>query len=251
MSSPVHSKAKSRRWRTGLRIGIGVLVAALIVLIYIAEAKHWLSAEALRQHRDDIMQFVSAHYWQSLCLVVVACVALVGVSAPASAPLMLLSGMVFGRWVGSSLMVLCTSVGAVLAMLLVRYVAQDFVRARLRGQRRATKVVKGFQQHRNSYLLFLRLVPAFPFWITNILVGLTDFPWFPFLLVTLVGIVPDSVIYCNIGASLATAKSAKELMSPGSVAALIVLAMLSLAPVVLRQLQRRGVVRQGWPFGNS
>ena len=235
----------------GLRIAVGVLVVLLILLIYVAEAKHWLSADFLREHRDALLRVVAGHYWRALLLVMVVCIALVAVSAPASAPLMLLSGMLFGRWVSCIMMILATSVGAVLALLLVRYVAQDFVRARLRGHRRAQELMKGFQRHRDSYLLFLRLVPAFPFWITNIVVGITDFPWFRFFLLTMVGITPDVLIYCNIGANLARLKSARELMSPTSVAALILLAALSLTPVALKVLQRRGAIPQGWPFGES
>ncbi|HEY1991411.1 MAG TPA: TVP38/TMEM64 family protein [Gammaproteobacteria bacterium] len=253
MPSRSHPKPKTHSppGGNGLRIAAGVVVAALILVIYFAEARNWLSADALREHRDALLRVVSGHYWESLVLVMALCVLLVAVSTPASAPLMLLSGMLFGRWIGSAMMILATSLGAVLAMLLVRYVAQDFVRARLRGHPRPQELVKGFQRHRNSYLLFLRLVPAFPFWITNILVGLTDFPWLPFFLLTLPGIAPDSLIYCNIGANLTHAKSARDLMSPASVAALALLAVLSLTPVALRQLQRRGLIPQGWPFHGS
>lgn len=248
MRSHRHHRPKGQR--TGLRVGILVALTLLILAVYAAGGHRWLTVESLRAHRDALMQFVSAHYFESLLIVAVATVALVAVSVPASAPFMLLSGMVFGRWVGIVLMALTASLGATLALLLVRYFAEDFVRARLRGRRRAQELLRGFEQHRHTYLLFLRVAPAFPFWITNILFGLTDIAAWRFLALTVVGILPDAIIYCNIGAHLARLKSAHDLLSPGIIVALGLLALLCLTPVVLDRLQKRGVLRQGWPFGS-
>ncbi|HSN17438.1 MAG TPA: VTT domain-containing protein [Gammaproteobacteria bacterium] len=247
---PASSQTKAKARRTGLRVGILVSVLVLILAVYAVGGHHWLSVESLRSHRDMLLRFVDGHYWESLSLVAAATVVLVAVSMPASAPLMLLSGMVFGRLPAIVLMALTASLGATVAMLVVRYLAEDFVRARLRGHRHAEQLIKGFERHRNSYLLFLRVAPAFPFWITNILFGLTDIVAWRFLLLTVVGILPDSVIYCNIGANLAHVKSAHDLLSPATILTLLLLAILCLTPVLLRQLQQRGVIRQGWPFGN-
>jgi uncharacterized membrane protein YdjX (TVP38/TMEM64 family) len=235
----------TRSGRFRLILSIAALV--LVLAIYVA-GRHWLSVESLRGHRDALMQLVSAHYWESLFLVAGTCIALVALSVPISAALMLVSGMVFGRWVGSLLMILATSLGATLALLVVRYLAQDFVRARLKGHRSAQRLLKGFDRHEDSYLLFLRLVPGFPFWLTNILFGLTDIASIRFLLLTLVGISADALIYCNVGANLATLKSAHDLMSPASIAALALLALLCLTPVLIHLLQRRGLLHAGWPF---
>jgi uncharacterized membrane protein YdjX (TVP38/TMEM64 family) len=230
-----------------LRLIVAIAAVALVLVVYI-DGRHWLSVDSLRSHRDALMQFVSAHYWESLLLVGGLCVALVALSVPISAALMLVSGMVFSRWVGSVLMIITTSLGATLALLVVRYLAEDFVRARLKGHRRAQQLLKGFDRHEDSYLLFLRLVPGFPFWLTNILFGLTDISALRFLLLTLIGISPDALIYCNVGANLATLKSAHDLMSPASIAALALLALLCLTPVLIHLLQRRGLLHAGWPF---
>jgi uncharacterized membrane protein YdjX (TVP38/TMEM64 family) len=230
------------------RLRLIIAAAVVLVLVVYIAGRHWLSVESLRSHRDALMQFVSAYYWESLLLVGSLCIALVALSVPISAALMLVSGMVFGRWVGSVLMIIATSLGATLALLVVRYLAEDFVRARLKGHRRAQQLLKGFDRHEDSYLLFLRLVPGFPFWLTNILFGLTDIPALRFLLLTFIGISPDALIYCNVGANLATLKSAHDLMSPASIAALALLALLCLTPVLIHLLQRRGLLHAGWPF---
>jgi uncharacterized membrane protein YdjX (TVP38/TMEM64 family) len=233
-----------------LRLAL-VVIAVLLVIVLFAADKHWLSLDSLRQHRDALMQFVTAHYWGSLSMAAAATFALVAVSAPASGALMLLSGLVFGRWVGSSIMLVSVSLGATLAMLIVRYLAQDFVRTRVRRHPRARQMVTAFGRNQGSYLLFLRVAPGFPLWLTNILFGLTDVHALRFLLLTLVGIVPDLLIYCNLGANLARVKSAHDLLSPGTIATLALLSILCLTPVVIQLLRRRHVLRPGWPFGRG
>jgi uncharacterized membrane protein YdjX (TVP38/TMEM64 family) len=232
-------RKRHRKSRGGALRLILVAAAIVVILVLFAGSRHWLSIDSLRQHRDALQQYVDAHYWRSLFLLAAATVTLIGASVPISPALMLVSGMVFGRWVGSVVMVIAASLGAALAMLVVRHMAQDFVRARVRRHPKARRMVASFRKHQGSYLLFLRFAPGFPFWLANVLYGLTDIPAWRFLLLTLVGIVPDVIVYSNVGANLAHVKSAHDLLSPGIIAALAFLAILSLVPVLVRELQRR------------
>lgn len=231
-----------------IRVAISIAAIVLVVVIYVAGARHWLSVESLRTHRDALLQFTSAHYLEALGVAALGCLVLVAISLPVSGIFMLLCGMLFGRWVGVVIVDISATLGATLAMLMVRYLVQDFVRERLRGHRHAKELLKGFERHRGSYLLFLRVAPAFPFWLTNILFGLTDVPAWKFLLLTLLGLIPDCLIYCNIGTNLATMQSKKDLLSPGSILALALLAILCLLPVAIQQLKQRGMLQSGWPF---
>jgi uncharacterized membrane protein YdjX (TVP38/TMEM64 family) len=234
----------------GGRLRMAIFIAAVVVIavLYAAVVRHWLSVDSLRSHCDALLGFTVEHYWQALSILMAACVVLVALSAPVSGIVMLLAGMLFGRWVGTLVAAISVSLGAAFAMLIVRYLINDFVRARLRGHRRAQEALKGFERHQGSYLLFLRVAPGFPFWLTNVLFGLTAMPVWRFLLLTLVGIVPDAFIYGNIGAHLATVRSRHDLLSPGGILALGLLAILCLSPLLLRAFQRR---RPGWPFGSS
>jgi uncharacterized membrane protein YdjX (TVP38/TMEM64 family) len=235
-----------------LRLILIVAMVVLIVAFYvIVHAEHWLSPESLRAHRDTLMQFVSSHYWEALLFCACTCLLLIAVSVPISGFFMVLCGMLFGRWLGAALVTVSATLGAAGAMLIVRHLIQDFVRARMRGHRRAQELLDGLDRHRGSYLLFLRLMPGFPFWLTNILFGLTDIKLSRYLVLTLVGIAPDSFIYANIGANLATIKTAGDVMSPASMLALALLAISSLAPVAIRELQRRKILRPGWPLDRA
>ncbi|HEY3645985.1 MAG TPA: VTT domain-containing protein [Gammaproteobacteria bacterium] len=236
----------TRRGRLRMAIFLAAVVA--IAVFYAVFARHWLSVDSLRSHRDALLQFTASHYWEALCLATVGCLVLVALSVPVSGIFMLLCGMLFGRGIGTALMAVVVSLGATLAVLIVRYLAQDFVRGRLRGRRKAQKLLRQLGQNQDSYLLFLRVAPWFPFWLTNILYGLTAMPAWRFLLLTLVGILPDAFIYDNVGAHLATLRSSRDLLSPTGILALALLAVLCLCPVLIHELQRRKLLRPGWPL---
>lgn len=227
-----------------------LIIAALVLLVvlYFAAAKHWLSLTSLRTHRDSLMQFVSTHYWEALFLSSATCLLLVALSAPASGFLMLLCGLLFGCWIGGGLVAVFATLGAAIAMLMVRHLFPGFVHAQLQGHRRAQRLIRGLNRHKGSYLLFMRLVPGFPFWLTNIMFALTEITVLRFLYLTLLGITPDSFIYSNVGANLATVKSARDMLSPASIIALALLAVSCLSPVLLNELQRRKILRPGWPL---
>src|SRR5690242_15398934 len=115
MPSRSHTRSRHRRvpWpRIALIGGLAVLVLALYLV-----GKHWLTIESLRTHREALQQFVAAHYWTSLSVLGLATVVLVAVNMPISPFLEMLSGAVFGLWVGTGFMVVTTSIGSVPAML--------------------------------------------------------------------------------------------------------------------------------------
>ncbi len=229
-----------------------ILIAAMVVLVVafyaVAHAEHWLSPDSLRAHRDSWMGFVSSHYWEALLICAASCLLLVAMSVPISGFYMVLCGMLFDRWLGATLVAISATLGATIAMLIVRHLLQDFVRKRVRKRRRARELLESLERHRGSYLLFLRLIPGFPFWLTNILFGLTAITLWRYLALTLVGIAPDAFIYANIGANLATVKTARDIMSPGSIVALGLLAVSCLSPMLVHELQRRKILRPGWPL---
>jgi len=231
-----------------LRMVIFIAVLVVAVVFYFLVARHWLSLDSLRTHRDAMLQFSAAHRWRTLAILTGGCVLLVAVSLPVSGVFMLLCGLLFGRWLGTLVVTVAASLGAVLAMLIARYLAQDFVRSLLRGHQRAQHLLKGFGRHQESYLLFLRVAPGFPFWITNILFGLTSVAAWRFLLLTLLGIVPDAFIYSNLGAHLASVRSRHDLFSPAGILALGLLAVLCLTPVIIHGLERRKILQPGWPL---
>lgn len=217
------------------------VAAVLVVLVLLfAAGKHWLSPDTLRAHRDALLQFVAAHYWPSLVLLSLFTIAQTAISLPFSPFLVILAGMVFGLWVGTVLKVLATTIGSVLAMVVIRHLVQDFARRRVERHTKARQMLETFDKHPNSFLLFLRFEPGMPLWLANIVAALTDIGLLRFSLLTLVGVIPDTFVFANIGANLAKLKSAHDLLSPGIIVALSLLAIMALVPLATGWWRRRG-----------
>lgn len=235
MTSRSHPKTRSRHpLVTWPRIaGIAVVLALVF-----AAGRHWLSLDNLQAHRDALQRFVAAHWWPSLLLLGLVTIGQTAISLPFSPLLVIFAGMVFGLWVGALFMVLITTLGSILALLVVRYWVRDFARARIRRHPKARQMLDAFERHPNSYLLFLRVEPGVVLWLANIVCALSKVSVLRFSLLTLVGVIPDTFVFANIGANLARLKTTHELLSPGIIVALSLLAILALLPVAIERLRR-------------
>ncbi|HEY1992656.1 MAG TPA: VTT domain-containing protein [Gammaproteobacteria bacterium] len=246
-STPKQKKRKNIiRWAVG-----GTALAAVIAVVWVAIAKQWLSFDAFARDLDSVLNLVKGHYVLALLATSSACFLLTAVSAPVTVIITFICGILLGRWVGSAIAIVSLSLGATAAILIIRYLAKDFARKHVDAHESSRKLMKGMNHSQNSFLLFLRLVPGFPFWLSNLLLALTDVAIWRFFVFTLIGITPETFIYCNVGASVASVKSLSGLTSPGILIAFGLLALVSLVPFVIKQLERHGVLRKDWPFSNA
>ena len=195
----------------------------------------WLRLETLRAHRDELLAYTRAHYATALALAFVVYVAAVALSVPGAVVLSLAVGFLFGRWVGTALIVTAATLGATLVFLGARYLFADAARRRLEG--RAERILKGFGEDAFSYLLFLRLVPVFPFWLVNLVPALTPVPTRTYVAATAVGILPGSFVFANLGTSLGRIDSPRQLLSTRVLLALALLGVLALVPVLVRKFR--------------
>ena len=201
----------------------------------------WLSLEMFQANRDRLLSFAQSHFWPFFILWGLLYAAAVAFSLPCAVLLSLVTGFLFGRWLGTVLIVLSATVGAVAVFSLARYLFADAARRRLEESPAAAKILAGFEQDAAGYLLFVRLVPVFPFWLVNLAsafapVGLRTYAW-----TTAVGIVPGSFVFANLGRSLGEVRSLQGLLSAPVLLAFVLLGLLALLPVLLRTYrQRRG-----------
>ena len=239
MPSWSRRKAKFRHSNIPWPRVVGIAVLLLLILGLYIGGRHWLSIDSLRAHRDELLKFVTAHYWVSFWFLGLVTVAQTAVSLPFSPLLVILAGIVFGLWVGTVLKVIATTIGSVFAIIVVRHLIHDFASRRVRRHPKAEQVLETFDRHPNSYLLFLRFEPGMPLWLANIVAGLIDISLLRFSLLTLVGVIPDTFVFANIGANLAKLRSAHDLLSPGIIVALSLLALVALVPMVLAWRRRK------------
>jgi len=211
------------------------LFAAGLALFFALGGHEWLRFETLREHRDQLLAVTREQGVLALLLAFLAYVVVVALSVPGGAVASLAMGFLFGRWVGTLLIVGAATLGATLVFLAARHLFADAARRRLGP--RAQRVVDGFEEDAVSYLLFLRLVPVFPFWLANLIPAFTPVSTRVFVLTTAAGIVPGSFVFSNLGESLGRIESPDQLLSPRVLVSLGLLGLLALLPVAVRKLR--------------
>ena len=225
-----------RRW-----LPVAVLLA-LIALTFALGLDRYLSFEALRANREQLLAFVESAGPAAPLLFIAVYAAAVALSLPGGAVLTLLGGFLFGTWWGGLCSVLGATLGAIAIFLIARTAAGDSFRSRL-GPRLA-RMEAGFREDAFNYLLVLRLVPIFPFWIVNLAAALLGVPLRAYVVATFLGIVPATFVFASIGAGLGGVFDAGEtpqisiLTRPGVLLPLLGLAALALLPVAYRRLRR-------------
>jgi uncharacterized membrane protein YdjX (TVP38/TMEM64 family) len=222
-------------------VGLGaVIVAAMITA---ATQGGRLDFETLKAHRAELLAFTQRHYTAMLIGATLAYTLATAVSFPAGVLLTLAMGLLFGRWVGTAAVVLAASVGATLAFLAARYLFADAARRRMGP--RLQRLSRGFEEDAFNYLLFVRLVPIFPFWLMNLVPAFTPISTRTFMVATAIGILPGSFVFVNLGESLLRIHSARDLLSTTVLLSFTLLGVLSLMPVVVKKVRRRRKSRKG------
>ena len=212
-------------------------VALLVGLFFALHLERYFSLESLKIHREELDNFYRQHRLAMTAAFVGVYVAQTALSLPGAAILSLCAGAVFGLWQGLLLVVLSAAVGAVLAFLFTRYLFRDAVLARVGP--RLERLNRELEREGFGYLLFLRLVPLFPFFLINLGAGVTALPLRTFFFGTLLGIIPGSFVYVNAGASLATIHSVGEIASPRVIGSFALLGLFALVPLLYRKVKGR------------
>ncbi len=245
--------ARLRRWWPAL----GIVVA--MVAAYLLGLHHYLTLETVALNRDLLKNFVASHMILAIAIFMAAYVAIVALSLPVAAVMSIAGGFLFGWVVGVPVVVSSATLGGFLVFEAVRS-SFGHVLAQRSGPF-LQKLSSGFAEDAFSYLLFLRLVPAFPFFAVNAVAGLCKVKRMTFVAATVLGIIPASFAYTWLGTgldSIIDAQSARHrecLATGGSpckfqlelgtlltreiVLAFVALGVVSLLPIAFRKWRRR------------
>jgi len=219
---------------------VAVLLAVALLAIWASGAHQWLTLDALKTQADALSTAVAANPWQAAGLFFLAYVLVAALSIPGAAVMTLAAGALFGLLEGTVLVSFASSIGATLAFLVARFGFRDALRARF-GER-LRDIDAGIARDGAFYLLTLRLVPAFPFFIVNLLSGLTSLATRTFYWVSQLGMLPATIVYVLAGTQLAQIRSVGDILSPGLLGALVALSALPLLlKAVLGWLKARRV----------
>jgi uncharacterized membrane protein YdjX (TVP38/TMEM64 family) len=205
-------------------LAIGVAVAAFLYF----DLSQFLSLQALKDNRDYLLSFTETHSAVAAVLFVLVYVGVTGLSLPGAVILTLAGGFLFGAVLGTLFVNLGATTGATLAFLVSRYLLRDWVERRF--GKWLGPVQQGFAQNAFSYLMTLRLIPLFPFFVVNLVSGLTRMNIGTYVAATALGIIPGSFVYAYAGRQLGTINSLNDIASPGVIGALVLLGLLALVP---------------------
>jgi len=221
-----------------IKLIILLVLAGLIAAFFGFGGPDYLTITTLQTNKTILLDYVEQHYAMSIVLAMLIYITVVALSLPGAAVLSLAVGFIFGRWLGWSLLIVSATIGAVLVFWLVRYLLYDWAKTKLDNITATRKIITEFEQHSLNYLLFLRLVPLFPFWLVNLTMAFTSIKTSPYALGTFIGIMPGSFVFANLGQSLAEIESLDQLFSPQLVMAFVLLGVLMLVPVIISRRKR-------------
>lgn len=221
------------------RLLLLLVMGCLIGAFFAFDLDAYLSLPRLQAHQEQASAWVQAHFGQAALLFTLLYVATTALSLPGAALLTLGGSALFGVGWGLLLVSFASTLGATLAFLSARFLLRDWVSRRF-GDKLAT-FEAGMAKDGAFYLLSLRLIPLFPFFLVNLLMGLTPIRVSTYYWVSQLGMLPGTFVYVLAGSELATLTSTGKILSPGLVAALT---LLGLMPWLMRWLQRRLALRR-------
>jgi uncharacterized membrane protein YdjX (TVP38/TMEM64 family) len=219
------------------KLVIAVIFAAALAAFFFFDLKQYLTLETLKTHRDDLLHYTEQHFARAVAIFSALYLLQTTFSLPGGAILTLTGGFLFGSFLGTLIVIIPATLGATLAFLGARYLLRDWVERRF-GDRLRT-LQEGFAKDAFSYLLTLRLIPIFPFFLVNLLSGLSRMRLGTYILATAVGIIPGSFVFANAGRQLGSINSIGEIASPSVLGALCLLGLFAVAPVLYRKLKLR------------
>lgn len=211
-----------------MRLWVAVALAATLAVVLYRhyDLGQWLTIESLKASRDALVSRYQSQPLATLAVFFVLYVAATALSVPGATVLTLAAGAIFGFGVGLLLVSFASSLGALLAFLGSRYLLRDVVQARF-GKRLAP-IDEGLKRDGVWYLLTLRLVPLFPFWLVNLLMGLTAMPAGRFYLASQIGMLAGTAVYVNAGTQLGAIERPGDVFSAPLLGSFVLLGLFPL-----------------------
>lgn len=218
------------------KIAVLLIVIGIVVGIRFSGFGDFLSFENFVQKKEVFKQNIDNNYFVAVISFILIYISVVAFSIPGATVMTLAGGFLFGLPFGLIYVNMGATVGAILAFLFARYMLGDSLQDKY-GERLA-KFNSELETNGKYYMLTLRLIPVFPFFLINLFAGLTNLKLRTFFWTTAVGILPGSLAYTFAGKSLDTIQSPKDIVSKEMIAAFVLLALVTLIPVILKKFKR-------------
>lgn len=219
------------------------IIIVLMGIAYFSGIPEYLMFDHLKTHRENLLASIEAHPILSSILFMLLYISIVTLSLPGGAILSVVGGFLFGTLVGVILVVVSASIGATLIFLAAKTALGDVLKHK--AQPFLQKMERGFKKNAANYLLFLRFIPVFPFWLVNIAPAFFQVRLWTYVWTTCIGIIPGSYIYTQAGTGLGAIFDTGEAFTVGAIfniqmrIALIVLGVFALIPIFVKPLVKK------------
>lgn len=182
-----------------------VAIGALYMTGALETVTNYLSFDSLRDNNETLAAYVSDNYLLSILIFIALYATITALSIPGAAIMTLLGGFLFGFVTGTISVVIGATIGATIIFILAKTFLRDFFQKKLNTESQdsvLSKFENGFKENALSYLLVLRLVPLFPFWLVNIVPALFGVSTLTYIVTTFIGIIPGSAVYVSLGGTV-------------------------------------------------
>ncbi len=237
--NPAPQPAKRRPlWARALPL---LIISAGFVAFFAVGLDEYLSFEALGTNRQQLLAWEQSHPVLAAAIFMTIYAVAVAFSVPGAIWLTIAGGFLFGLWLGTIYVVVAATIGACGIFIAARYAFADLLRAKVGN--RLQRMERGFRDNGASYLLHLRLVPIYPFWLVNLGPAFFGMPLTTFSLWTLIGIIPGTFVYVWVGTGVGAALDRGEhpdlsiIFDPEIFLPLLALGLLSLLPIAVKRFR--------------
>ncbi len=220
-----------------------LIILIAMAVIYFTELYRYLSFDCLKLYHMTLRELVSAHPFTAPLLYILIYIALTALSIPGAVFLSLLGGYLFSQPLSTLYVIFAATCGATLIFLAARTAIGSSLREKAGPFLK--KMEKGFQENAASYMLFLRFVPLFPFWIVNLAPAFFGVPLTTFIWTTLIGIAPGAFVFTLAGGGLEKIFESNHPFSVNAIfntqmkIALVLLGVLALAPIIVKKIKKK------------
>jgi pyruvate/2-oxoglutarate dehydrogenase complex dihydrolipoamide dehydrogenase (E3) component/uncharacterized membrane protein YdjX (TVP38/TMEM64 family) len=228
-----------------LKRGILLLVIVMMIAAFFNfDIGQYLTLESLKAHQQELAEYIQSNWLQAFIVYFVIYVTATALSLPGAIILTLGAGALFGLGFGLLLASFASTIGATLAFLVSRFLLRDWVKSTF--SERIKAIDKGIEKDGPFYLLSLRLVPIFPFFVINLVMGVTSIKTVTYYLVSQVGMLIGTAVYVNAGTQLAEIEAVSDIASKELILSFVLLGIFPIIAKLILNFIKQKRVYKGW-----
>ena len=221
-----------------------VIITMLIAAFFVFDIGQYLTLESLKAHQQDLAAYIESNWLQAFIVYFVIYVTATALSLPGAIILTLGAGALFGLGFGLLLASFASTIGATLAFLVSRFLLRDWVKSTF--SERIKAIDKGVEKDGPFYLLSLRLVPIFPFFVINLVMGVTSIKTITYYVVSQVGMLIGTAVYVNAGTQLAEIEAVADIASKELILSFVLLGIFPIIAKLILNFIKQKRVYKGW-----